>query len=153
MPPAASWFSFFFFGTTSPFPQLPHTTQLKKEISTFSFFQLSCLRQLGRRARGPKEQQHLRGYSDKLARRMIFFHAHLPSAAQNGAMVSSHSHTSSESLISHWRRCIVDMYYVSTAISTRRKARLGLLVPFPPALCTGMFLLFCAYKCCRQTTV
>ena len=34
MPPAAHDSVLVFIGTTGPFPQLPHTTQFKKEIST-----------------------------------------------------------------------------------------------------------------------
>ena len=60
-----------FFGTTGSFPKLPHTTQFKIEISAISrpiailrlpifFFlsELSCVRQLGKCARGLEEHKN-----------------------------------------------------------------------------------------------
>ena len=47
-----------FFRTTGPIPQLPPTTQFKKEIGTIFIFELSCVRQLGNRVRGPEEHQN-----------------------------------------------------------------------------------------------
>ena len=51
-------------GTTGPFPQLTHTTKIQPEDGywpkrcTNFFFELSCVRQLGKRASGPAEHQN-----------------------------------------------------------------------------------------------